>query len=278
MKKIKNKGFTFIELVIYMGILSIFMLAVTTLITSTVASNKKMNARKRLQTEATETYDSISDMLMGATEVKIYGTAYVGVTSAGVTTYNKVADGCFVVPDSGEVKEAGSGKLKLSGGVGPRQEGFVLDAGYSTVSNCYDIADIKSFTDSSTPSTDVETFIDVTYLYIKYASDIDASGNTIYTSCTLQFDKSNQELRVYRYRSDTTPYDVTMAESFVQNNGTDNILCKNVSNFQLQVNAETGSFAIILELDDDLTSASYDMAGVVSLRNSYVLKEHSWTN
>lgn len=36
----RNKGFTFIELILYMAILGIFMVAVMSLISSTVASHK----------------------------------------------------------------------------------------------------------------------------------------------------------------------------------------------------------------------------------------------
>ena len=39
-KNNRNKGFTFIELILYMAILGIFMVAVMSLISSTVASKK----------------------------------------------------------------------------------------------------------------------------------------------------------------------------------------------------------------------------------------------
>ena len=47
MKKNTNKGFTFIELVLYIGILSVFMIAVTTLVGTVTASNRKMTSRKK---------------------------------------------------------------------------------------------------------------------------------------------------------------------------------------------------------------------------------------
>ena len=40
----RNKGFTFIELILYMAILGIFMVAVMSLISSTVASHKKQTS------------------------------------------------------------------------------------------------------------------------------------------------------------------------------------------------------------------------------------------
>mgnify|MGYP000384035137 CR=1 FL=1 len=73
----KDKGFTFIELILYMAILGIFMVAVMSLISTTVASHKKQSSRQKLQSQATETYDAIADILMGASDIKIDGTAYV---------------------------------------------------------------------------------------------------------------------------------------------------------------------------------------------------------
>ena len=60
----KDKGFTFIELILYMAILGIFMVAVMSLISTTVASHKKQSSRQKLQSQATETYDAIADILM----------------------------------------------------------------------------------------------------------------------------------------------------------------------------------------------------------------------
>lgn len=290
-KNTNNKGFTFVELLIYMGILSIFMVAVITLISSTVASNQKMNARKRLQTQATETYDVISDMLMGATDVKVSGKAYVQTTTAGVTTYTQ-QNGNFIVapydpanPDQYS-KDSGGKLINTSSGTNyavffrtAPASGGVSPGGTNRGLLCYDIADVKAFTEASggIPSSDPETMMDVNYLYIKYASGLDASGNTIYTGCTLEFDSTAHELLIYRYRSDVPAYYSGFMNSFIENDsGVDDILCKNVANFQLQVNPETGSVAIILELEDTKTSATYEMQGVVSLRNSFVLKRHAW--
>lgn len=287
MKKINDKGFTFVELLIYMGILSIFMVAVITLISSTVASNQKMNARKRLQTQATETYDAISDMLMGATDVRISGTAYIQTTTAGVTTYNETK-GNFIVPpyepaNPDKYMKNNSGQIVLTSNPTYRYNVFFKNANSLASGNnhnlfCYDIADVKAFTSvtAGVPSDDIETFIDVEYLYIKYTSDLNADGDSIYTVCTLKFDKTTHELSVYKHRSDESGYSSANDSYVVNNSGIDDILCKNVANFQLQVNPDTGTFAIILELEDPRTSVTYDMEGIVSLRNSFVLKRHAW--
>lgn len=275
MKKNTNKGFTFIELVLYIGILSIFMIAVTTLVGTVTASNRKMTSRKKIQNEASETYDAISDMFMGATDVQLMGDAYIETTTAGVTSYNSVS-GVFVVPEDTDIKQD-DGKLKTAGGVGYRtvNKGTPGSYSFSACSPCYDIADIKSFGDATAPSTDTETFITADasgklYIKIRYASGLDTTtGDSIMTTCTLVYNDADDKIYVYKTNGGSN--------AFVDASGKDDsVLCKNVKDFKLQVNPEDDSFAVILSLEDPITAASYDVQGVVNMRNSYVLKKHKW--
>ena len=119
--------------------------------------------------------------------------------------------------------------------------------------------------------------IDVKYLYIKYTSDLTNDGANIYTYCTLKYDETEKKLYVYTTNSNDAGFDEVAASKIHDNSSAgDSVVCKNVEQFKLQVNPDTGTFAIILELDDPQTSAQYDMNGVVSLRNSFVLKKHEW--
>jgi type II secretory pathway pseudopilin PulG len=279
--KKNNKGFTFIELVLYMGILSVFMVAVTTLIGSTVASNRKMTARKKIQTQASETYDAISDMLMAAKDVKIRGKAYIATTASGVTSYTEQT-GDFIIPEEDYIKDS-SGALKESGGVADVKvlgtTSLALGGG-TNGGSCYDIADIKSFNDSTTPSTDSKTFIKADasgdlYLYIEYASGIVDSGadkgESIITYCTLKYSESDK--KIYAFRST----DAACAGKFVDGSAEEGyVLCTNVKDFTLQVNPDDNSLAIVIDYEDARTAASYSVNGVVKIRNSYVLKKHEW--
>ena len=120
----RNKGFTFIELILYMAILGIFMVAVMSLIASTVASHKKQSSRQKLQSQATETYDAVADVLMGASDVKIDGSAYVQTGSS----YKKVT-GSFIVPDETYTKSDGTGStLRTAGGVAEVVQDIVSDS------------------------------------------------------------------------------------------------------------------------------------------------------
>jgi type II secretory pathway pseudopilin PulG len=270
--KKNNKGFTFIELVLYMGILSVFMVAVTTLVGSTVASNRKMTARKKIQTQASETYDTISDMLMAATDVMVDGNAYLGSASAGV-------NGVFLVPDnlSGEyIKDAEGSAIKNSGGT------TNVTVSGAESADCYDIADVKAYTDSSVSATDASTKITTNAdgdicIYIRYASDL-VAGDSVITYCSIKYCSStnadkDKRNKIYILRETDSAY----KGIFVDPSGSEsNLLCKNVKDFYLQVNPDEGSFSINLDLEDSLTTESYNVNGVVKIRNSYVLKKHEW--
>ena len=287
----KNKGFTFIELILYMAILGIFMVAVMTLVGSTVASHKKIKSRQKLETQADEAYDTISSMLMGASNVKIDGDAYVG----SGTSYMKVT-ASYIVPDD-TMQKAGAGSRLLY------KSGPVADVTQETVSNdgvklavtntsfCYDIADIKPFSGEGA-SLDEQTFIDTKYLWIQYSSSL---NDTSY--CSIGYDKDKKKL--YIYRTELNDNDRVKAEKDLKSGDDDKVrdaqakldpcmkyvdvkstsgtvLANNVESFQLQVNPDDGSMAVIIGLKDSKTGEKYEVTGVVGIRNSFVLKKHEW--
>ena len=284
----KDKGFTFIELILYMAILGIFMVAVMSLISTTVASHKKQSSRQKLQSQATETYDSIADILMGASDIKIDGTAYVQTG----TSFTQVT-GSFIVPEDTYVKSAGSGStLRKQGGVADVIQDIVSDSGViKKKSNSYDIADVKPFGGAGA-SEDVHTFIDADYLWIQYSSELDKTA-----FCTITYSKTDKKLYVFRQEmSDETlnqaKQDLKSSDSAKVNQaqavlssctkyvdasskkGT--VLANNVKSFQLQVNPADNSVAVIIGFEDTKTKETYKVTSVVGLRNSFVLKKHEW--
>ncbi|OKZ92734.1 MAG: hypothetical protein BHW15_04705 [Coprococcus sp. CAG:131_42_139] len=284
----KDKGFTFIELILYMAILGIFMVAVMSLISTTVASHKKQSSRQKLQSQATETYDAIADILMGASDIKIDGTAYVQTG----TSFTQVT-GSFIVPEDTYVKSAGSGStLRKQGGVADVIQDIVSDSGViKKKSNSYDIADVKPFGGASA-SEDVHTFIDADYLWVQYSSELDKTA-----FCTITYSKTDKKLYVFRQEmSDETlnqaKQDLKSSDSAKVNQaqvvlssctkyvdasskkGT--VLANNVKSFQLQVNPADNSVAVIIGFEDTKTKETYKVTSVVGLRNSFVLKKHEW--
>ncbi len=284
----KDKGFTFIELILYMAILGIFMVAVMSLISTTVASHKKQSSRQKLQSQATETYDAIADILMGASDIKIDGTAYVQTE----TSFTQVT-GSFIVPEDTYVKSAGSGStLRKQGGVADVIQDIVSDSGViKKKSNSYDIADVKPFGGAGA-SEDVHTFIDADYLWVQYSSELDKTA-----FCTITYSKTDKKLYVFRQEmSDETlnqaKQDLKSSDSAKVNQaqavlssctkyvdasskkGT--VLANNVKSFQLQVNPADNSVAVIIGFEDTKTKETYKVTSVVGLRNSFVLKKHEW--
>ena len=284
----KDKGFTFIELILYMAILGIFMVAVMSLISTTVASHKKQSSRQKLQSQATETYDAIADILMGASDIKIDGTAYVQTG----TSFTQVT-GSFIVPEDTYVKSAGSGStLRKQGGVADVIQDIVSDSGViKKKSNSYDIADVKPFGGAGA-SEDVHTFIDADYLWVQYSSELDKTA-----FCTITYSKTDKKLYDFRQEmSDETlnqaKQDLKSSDSAKVNQaqavlssctkyvdasskkGT--VLANNVKSFQLQVNPADNSVAVIIGFEDTKTKETYKVTSVVGLRNSFVLKKHEW--
>ena len=284
----KDKGFTFIELILYMAILGIFMVAVMSLISTTVASHKKQSSRQKLQSQATETYDAIADILMGASDIKIDGTAYVQTG----TSFTQVT-GSFIVPEDTYVKSAGSGStLRKQGGVADVIQDIVSDSGViKKKSNSYDIADVKPFGGAGA-SEDVHTFMDADYLWVQYSSELDKTA-----FCTITYSKTDKKLYVFRQEmSDETlnqaKQDLKSSDSAKVNQaqavlssctkyvdasskkGT--VLANNVKSFQLQVNPADNSVAVIIGFEDTKTKETYKVTSVVGLRNSFVLKKHEW--
>ncbi len=75
MKRLKNNnsGFTLVELIIAMAVLAFLMTAVGSLMGSSVASHKKQKAEIRVHTAAQQVYNQITDSIMQAKEVVVFG-------------------------------------------------------------------------------------------------------------------------------------------------------------------------------------------------------------
>lgn len=264
MKK-SNKGFTFIELILYMAILGIFMVAVMSLVGTTVASNRKQKSREKLQTQATETYDYISNILMGAMDVAVQGDVVIG-TGGAATTVKR----CYVVPENMKVcgfeKLDDNGEALLNAG-GNKMKIRIVQAIGSTAKNGADCYNIEKAAGS----------IDTQYLWLSYSPAINKT-----TFCTIKYDAATKVLSIVRAGEiDTASLNdsaLNERKSLVDT-GTvsdDSILAENVTAFKTKVNAKDNSIELTISLADDKTGQKYEVSGVVGLRNSYVLKKHEW--
>ena len=158
-------------------------------------------------------------------------------------------------------------------------------------SKCYDIADIKTF-GGVDASKDEQTFIDADYLWVQYSSELDKTA-----FCTIKYSKTDKKLYISRQEmsdediakakqdlksSDPTKVNAAQATlssctQYVDSSsqkGT--VLANNVASFQLQVNPDDNSLAVIIGFEDEKTNEKYKVTSVVGLRNSFVLKKHEW--
>ncbi len=68
-----NSGFTLIELIIAIAVLAFLMTAVSSMMGSSVMTNRKAQADLEVQTSAQETYNRITDAIMQAKKIYIFG-------------------------------------------------------------------------------------------------------------------------------------------------------------------------------------------------------------
>lgn len=73
-----NRGFTLIELIIAVAVLAFLMTAISSLMTSSLITNRKTQADIEVQTTAQETYNKITDALMQAKSIYVLGYTYPG--------------------------------------------------------------------------------------------------------------------------------------------------------------------------------------------------------
>lgn len=262
MKK-NNKGFTFIELILYMAILGIFMVAVMSLVTTTVASNKKQKSRQKLQTQATETYDYISNILMGAMDVAVAAPLPPGSKDPTddpvcyVSPDNMMDSNISVQEDTGRLLRGGEPKvfMEIAADVADTPAGKLV---------CYDVG--KSYAD-----------MEAKYLWFSYSPAIDRT-----TFCTIKYDKDARILSIARAgEEDDSALDssaLNQRKRFIDKGTADSadILAKNVSSFKVTVNPDDNSIGLIIGFEDSKTGEKYEVSGVVGLRNSFVLKKHKW--
>ncbi len=92
-KNTKNKGFSFVELIIVVAILSIVMIMVSQFMMSTVNTYTRTNADNKVQANAQETYDKIANHIMMAQAVKISTTS---IKTETITEERKISTGAIL--------------------------------------------------------------------------------------------------------------------------------------------------------------------------------------
>ena len=89
LEKSNNKGFTLVELIVALAVMSLLMIAVVGLMIMNTATNKRLKADSNVQSEAGELYDHINDAVMQASKIEITadGTTYSNLDKSNPASF-----------------------------------------------------------------------------------------------------------------------------------------------------------------------------------------------
>lgn len=251
-----NRGFTFIELVIAVAILTIIMGSVVQFMATTSVAYQRTNRDNEVQRQAQDVYDTISTCIMQANRVVLYGKAGTATSSDYYVTDNQPKVATYD-PSEGWLGNAAGKKLKFdlpyadAGGKKPQKTE----------------AKFFGFLSTKSGGTTTYTEVAVTALYFEYETKL---SGTDYETCyaTVYYDSTSGNLYLNRhYESDADGYegviDMTTKDS--------SILCKTLKadGFKITVDANANSIGLIMDFEN--YNMSYKTLGMTKIRNSHVL-------
>lgn len=283
-QKLNNQGFTFVELVIAVAILSIITVSIATFMATTSRVYSKTNHNNEVQSQAVEVYDQISNCIMQANKVILYG--YPADGSGGYEATPR-----FYISDSLPYAEGSS-----SGIAGYDSNGNFVDNKNKLITTMYKI----SSEDSSTPtgsSTKMYAFkslkeddgtgtgaqvineVKVKALYMEYQTKNSAGS---YENCYATFYVSDagdlylnrhydSDSDISSYRIDFTATPPLAVAALDIHLSTSSLLCKTLDGdgFKVMVDADNNSIGLVLNFDN--YTMTYDTLGMVKIRNKAVL-------
>lgn len=275
--KRNNKGFTFVELILAVAILSIIMVSIVHFMTTTSTVYSRSNRDNEVQSMAQDVYEQVYSCLMQANKVILIGKA-------------KKADGTYnsqktYVSDSMEPIAADVSRVSRTTGSLCNDNEKELQYSVNIITpagipNAYPPAPLYAFRSlkkDDGSGTDALTEIKVDALYVEYETKTGTDYETCYV--TFYYDDLNSKLYLNRhYESDKTAspqYFTTSNLGAVIDHHKDsddaNLLCKSIDTdgFRVVVDAENGGIGLILEFDN--YSLTYESQGMVKVRNKNVL-------
>lgn len=302
-KKNKNSGFSLIELVIAIAVLSFLMLAVSSFMGSSVMHTKKTKVEVRMQAQAQETYSLITDSIMQASDIVIGGYTVASTDEEKMDFINLDSVGTdvgvgltkkYYVKDkaTADAIEANPALYGLTETVSSSD--FVYFSDLDPATNIYvtflrvessvpiDITNIPSGNAAADEQNITNSITGETVKLIR--KDVD--GEKVYTMndtliSTFYFEGENMYYgRQYTFMTDANDQvDMSDADSkyahlyskyFAYVQGSEGAVLRDVSGCVANVNTEAGTIGINLTYNQ--SSMSYETVGRVNTRNTYVLR------
>ena len=244
MNKIRkdNRGVTLIELMIALAILAMLMTAVIMMMSNNTVVYRKSKADINVQTTAQETYSSLQDVIMQATDIKLWGEE---------------------VEWSSLSKEAAEGvKSQKNYGIPPAvtmsKDSFKAQKVYPTKMEV-------SYSIAGTTDTKDNYICTATYYFVRYDKQLNAGEG----------DSPRCDIFVYKtYGGAPGMTDDQMDAEPTKDNLSDNaeyLLTSSLKDVAFTIDPVNQSITLDLSFNDK--GMTYTTKGIVGIRNSYVMNE-----
>lgn len=299
----KNKGFSFIELIIIVAILSIIMLMVSSIMSSTVSAYTRTNADNKVQATAQETYDRMANHIMMAQGVKIKTKRFDVYTKTIVTDMdgNEISSvespskgyvGFSVGKDIDELCNVSDDDITINsiGFLCMNNASHTILSGYNGVIVPFNYLNSTTVTKNATANeittvikyADLETnnlnvlYADNDYYYVaRYLfeppEDDGSTEGKIYlvivnTNLKVEDEFKGTDAEKLVYKKAKLKFLGTFDNSI---NTEENLLCTGVENFHIITDGNGNSLGI--NMDFTKRNKKYDSKGMILIRNTNVL-------
>ncbi len=278
-QKLNNQGFTFVELVVAVAILGVITASIASFMATTSRVHTKTSNDSEVQSQAQEVYDQLSNCIMQANKVILYGSEISEDASSGAVSYGTPK---YYISDN---QSGATGYDNATGYLVDEDNNF-LDIGIKTVdstsvssvlgSKCAFVYLEKDVTTAGVTTKEM-TEVRVEALYVEYQTKIGSTYENCYATFVVGSDGDLYLNRHYDSDSDidTGGYRITDTDTAIAvldlTESETSKLCKTLvdDGLRVMVDAENNSIGLVLNFDN--YSMTYETLGMVKIRNKAVL-------
>lgn len=270
-RKLNNQGFTFVELVIAVAMLSIITVSIATFMATTSRVYSKTSYNNEVQSQASEVYDQISNCIMQANKVLLYGYLSDGaggfVSDAWYYVSDNMSDVAGYETSTGAILDRNNsyimcmfGQKKENGGNDNRGQ---VPRAFQYLKN-----------DDGSGGQQIKEVL-VKALYVEYQTKVGSNYETCYATFYVSDAGDLYLNRHYDSDSDIANYKPASSSTLVavvdKTVSDTSVLCNTLKDkgFSVMVDAENNSIGLVLNFDN--YSMTYDTLGMIKIRNKAVL-------